>query len=322
MVEQLRECMTPDLRIFIDESSVTTPQEIVSYSDRFLAAHREQKPKASDQTPREEKQAISPTPKTLLITKMIRARYRQRRCNKRPLIRPHTRLSLRLLGNSKKPALPTTSILNATPSAVPPSEPVIAASVTTRAQTPDESPEEVPNTLPKEYREAQRNDPSLSRLFAIVDEGRPQTGKSIFFCKAGLLYRRHGNKDCGRSQVVVPKQFRTQVLQTGHSSSLSAHQGQGATISRISYYYFWPGMANDIRWYVAFCPQCQRMSPRCHVLPVPLGKTPFKRVSVDIVGPLPRTKKRNAYILCVVCEASRWPENRSQFTGEFNEGSL
>ncbi|KAK0042572.1 Retrovirus-related Pol polyprotein from transposon 17.6 [Biomphalaria pfeifferi] len=41
------------------------------------------------------------------------------------------------------------------------------------------------------------------------------------------------------------------------------------------------------------------MSPRCHVPPVPLGKTPFKRVSVDIVGPLPRTKKRNAYILCV-----------------------
>ncbi|KAK7010432.1 hypothetical protein BgiMline_002038 [Biomphalaria glabrata] len=43
--------MTPDLRIFIDESGVTTPQEIVSYSDRFLAAHREQKTKTSDQNP-------------------------------------------------------------------------------------------------------------------------------------------------------------------------------------------------------------------------------------------------------------------------------
>uniref|UniRef100_A0A2C9LZU1 Uncharacterized protein n=1 Tax=Biomphalaria glabrata TaxID=6526 RepID=A0A2C9LZU1_BIOGL len=51
LVEQLRECMTPDLRIFIDESGVTTPQEIVSYSDRFLAAHREQKTKTSDQSP-------------------------------------------------------------------------------------------------------------------------------------------------------------------------------------------------------------------------------------------------------------------------------
>ncbi|KAI8795429.1 hypothetical protein BgiBS90_003196 [Biomphalaria glabrata] len=49
--EQLRECMTPDLRIFIDKSGVTTPQEIVSYSDRFLAAHREQKTKTSDQSP-------------------------------------------------------------------------------------------------------------------------------------------------------------------------------------------------------------------------------------------------------------------------------
>ncbi|KAK0070215.1 centrosome-associated protein CEP250 [Biomphalaria pfeifferi] len=51
LVEQLRECMTPDLRIFIDESGVTTPQEIVSYSDRFLAAHREKKTKTSDQNP-------------------------------------------------------------------------------------------------------------------------------------------------------------------------------------------------------------------------------------------------------------------------------
>nr|KAI8758777.1 hypothetical protein BgiMline_009401 [Biomphalaria glabrata] len=33
------------------ESGVTTPQEIVSYSDRFLAAHREQKTKTSDQSP-------------------------------------------------------------------------------------------------------------------------------------------------------------------------------------------------------------------------------------------------------------------------------
>ncbi|KAI8775558.1 hypothetical protein BgiBS90_024034 [Biomphalaria glabrata] len=49
--EQLSECMAPDLRIFIDESGVTTPQEIVSYSDRFLAAHREQKTKTSDQSP-------------------------------------------------------------------------------------------------------------------------------------------------------------------------------------------------------------------------------------------------------------------------------
>ncbi|KAK6987013.1 hypothetical protein BgiMline_016688 [Biomphalaria glabrata] len=49
--QQLRECMAPDLRIFIDESGVTTPQEIVSYSVRFLAAHREQKTKTSDQSP-------------------------------------------------------------------------------------------------------------------------------------------------------------------------------------------------------------------------------------------------------------------------------
>ncbi|KAK6985417.1 hypothetical protein BgiMline_014993 [Biomphalaria glabrata] len=62
--EQLRECMTPDLRIFIDESGVTTPQEIVSYSDRFLAAHREQKTKTSDQSPSIAKVDKQPDPST------------------------------------------------------------------------------------------------------------------------------------------------------------------------------------------------------------------------------------------------------------------
>ncbi|XP_055893382.1 uncharacterized protein LOC129927634 [Biomphalaria glabrata] len=64
LVEQLRECMAPDLRIFIDESGVTTPQEIVSYSDRFLAAHREQKTKTSDQSPSIAKVDKQPDPST------------------------------------------------------------------------------------------------------------------------------------------------------------------------------------------------------------------------------------------------------------------
>nr|KAI8747279.1 hypothetical protein BgiMline_018997 [Biomphalaria glabrata]KAI8747281.1 hypothetical protein BgiMline_018999 [Biomphalaria glabrata] len=47
-----------------DESGVTTPQEIVSYSDRFLAAHREQKTKTSDQSPSIAKVDKQPDPST------------------------------------------------------------------------------------------------------------------------------------------------------------------------------------------------------------------------------------------------------------------
>lgn len=48
--------------------------------------------------------------------------------------------------------------------------------------------------------------------------------------------------------------------------------------------------------------------------PVPLGRmpiitTPFKRVAVDLVGPLdPRTTKGNKYILTLIDYATRYPE--------------
>ena len=47
---------------------------------------------------------------------------------------------------------------------------------------------------------------------------------------------------------------------------------------------------------------------------MPLGKlplidTPFKRVTVDIVGPIePRSEKRNRYILTMIDYATRYPE--------------
>ena len=42
---------------------------------------------------------------------------------------------------------------------------------------------------------------------------------------------------------------------------------------------------------------------------LPLINTPFKRVAVDIVGPIePRSEKRNRYILTMIDYATRYPE--------------
>ena len=140
-----------------------------------------------------------------------------------------------------------------------------------------------------------------------------ETGKFKYYLKSGLLYRRLNGPESGQSQLIVPTTFRQKVFQIGQASSLSTHQVHSATINRIKFYYYWPGLKSDIKRLVSSCPECQKMSPKCHGPPVPMGKTPlieapFKRVSVDIHGPLPRTKKRNAYILGVVCQASKWPE--------------
>ena len=66
-----------------------------------------------------------------------------------------------------------------------------------------------------------------------------------------------------------------------------------------------------------FCKSCdiyQRTIQKGRVSKVPLGKlplidTPFKSVTVDIVGPIePRFEKRNHYILTMIDYATRYPE--------------
>ena len=131
--------------------------------------------------------------------------------------------------------------------------------------------------------------------------------------KTSMLHRRPKEGDVRKSQFIVLVEHRKEVLKIGHDATMSEHQGQGATMYRICHYYHWPGITQDIKRYVASCPGCQRRSPKSQVPPVPLGKkplidTPFNWLSVDILGPLPRTRKRNAYIVCMVCKASRWTE--------------
>ena len=44
------------------------------------------------------------------------------------------------------------------------------------------------------------------------------------------------------------------------------------------------------------------------LISVPVVSEPFKQVAVDIIGPLPKSKKGNRYILTLVDYATRYPE--------------
>ena len=64
--------------------------------------------------------------------------------------------------------------------------------------------------------------------------------------------------------------------------------------------------------YCQACPECQRVAPRPLVrnplIPMPIIKTPFDRLALDIVGPLPKTSRGHRYILVLVDYATRYPE--------------
>lgn len=106
-------------------------------------------------------------------------------------------------------------------------------------------------------------------------------------------------------RVVLPKQERAEVLRSNHDDVLSAHGGFFKTSDRVKRKYYWPKMDEDIRNYVRNCEVCKATKPTNKVQKSPMGKyreanRPWEMICIDFVGPLPRSRKGNCYMLVVV----------------------
>jgi len=116
------------------------------------------------------------------------------------------------------------------------------------------------------------------------------------------------------NQVVVPKVYRRNILNLAHDNPVAGHLGVNKTYDRIQQYFYWPGLKNDVSHYCKSCHVCQVVGkpnqkiPKAPLIPIPVIDEPFSRVIVDCVGPLPRTRSGNEYLLTVMCSATRFPE--------------
>ena len=170
---------------------------------------------------------------------------------------------------------------------------------------------------------AQQQDVSLEKLRKIATEGgEPKTvgkGNQVrYFFNSGLLFREYRSSPQARgqlyTQLVVPTPFRSQVLRLAHDSALSGHLKAKKTTERIWAHFYWPGLQSDVRRYCASCDPCQRTTPKGKVGKVPVVMPPlidtcFRRIAVDLIGPLtPFTERGNRYILTIVDLATRYPE--------------
>lgn len=136
--------------------------------------------------------------------------------------------------------------------------------------------------------------------------------------KEGILYRvfKHPRVNQGSQirQVFVPQVLRNQVMQVAHDSLLGGHLGIKKTRERILTNFYWPGLNRDVTEFCKTCDICQKTVHKGTVHKVPLGKmpvidVPFKRVAVDIVGPIdPPSEGGYRYILTLVDYATRYPE--------------
>ncbi|RUS91501.1 hypothetical protein EGW08_000722 [Elysia chlorotica] len=163
--------------------------------------------------------------------------------------------------------------------------------------------------------ELQSADETLQRC-RVMNEPFEIKGKKVeFLTKSGVLYRQcttPGEKPS--LQVVVPECLRGKIMNLAYDSIFGAHLGITKTLSRIQAILYWPNMGGDVTRFCKSCDICQRTISKSRVQKVPLQNmplidVPFKRVAVDLIGPIsPPSESGHPYILTLVDYATRYPE--------------
>ena len=170
---------------------------------------------------------------------------------------------------------------------------------------------------PEELRRLQDADESLSRPRSIADGAPSAAAGENFFRRDGLLYRRYSPPGADSDahdieQLVLPTELRPTVLKLAHDVPMAGHLGKKKTTDRILNRFYWPGLFRDVEEHCRSCGQCQKLSTRkvkkAPLVPLPIMDEPFRRIAMDIVGPLPRSSSGKRYILVICDYATRYPE--------------
>lgn len=124
------------------------------------------------------------------------------------------------------------------------------------------------------------------------------------------LYRKVRNpypgleQECFDWKTVVPKSHRHDLIKAHHDIPTAGHFGVHKTYYRLLRKYYWPKMRADIARYVKTCRIClahkpEQKAPAGLMSSRPDIKKPWELVSVDLVGPLPRSSSGYIHILSV-----------------------
>ena len=128
----------------------------------------------------------------------------------------------------------------------------------------------------------------------------------------GMLGRRARRRAVQEASLplAVPAAMREQVLKVYHGDATAGHLGFRKALPRLLEDCYWPGIVKDLLDFEGKCASCahHKLPRRGKVgeLHSISAERPFERIAMDILGPLPRTRRGNAYILVVEDYLSRY----------------
>lgn len=177
---------------------------------------------------------------------------------------------------------------------------------------------------------AQNDDPDIAPVLEAIRtaQGKPSTEdlgrcsqltRSIWavyeflVIRDGCLHHRSidpsGGDNC---RLVLPVSMIEPVLERLHAGYAGGHLGMRKTDEKVRRRFWRPGLKAAVTRFCRSCVTCQKCkSPprrnKASLQSIPTGR-PNQRVHIDIVGPLPRSKKGNIYILVAQDAFTKWPE--------------
>ncbi len=164
--------------------------------------------------------------------------------------------------------------------------------------------------IPENISKLQRGDESLKPLFEKAEcDNVSNLCKERYVVTNGVLYLQANDA----TRLIVPTCCRHVVLHLAHTVPWAGHLGQQKTYARIHSHFHWPTLYTDVQTYCTTCAICQKTSVvsqrgRTPLQPLPVISAPFRRIAMDIVGPLEKSSVGHRYILVVSDYATRYPE--------------
>lgn len=167
-----------------------------------------------------------------------------------------------------------------------------------------------------DFKKLQQSDIGLQSLKHLLVEPPFLMGRSYYYMQDDvLMHHTAANKRLPEAdQLVIPMSLRNKILHLAHDIPAAGHLGFAKTQARLWHHVYWPNIWKDTSSYLKSCDMCQRVGkgPKpipAPLIPLPVVSEPFKRIAIDVVGPLPVCPKtNNRFILTILDLATHYPE--------------
>ena len=186
------------------------------------------------------------------------------------------------------------------------------------------------SSLPENVSVSQQNDPDIGFLLnAVKDQAKPKSVDLVakshaaryyvsiwdnLVVKDNVLYKLSKKTDSNEEtlQLIVPMSLRETIMFQMHNSLTAGHMGTKKTKAKISRYYHWHQMREDINLYVKGCEICGADKKPSKNPRAPMGSLraggPWDTLAIDFTGPFPLTPRGNRFILIMSDHFTKYVE--------------